>query len=406
MNVLFATPYLPIPPNFGGARRMYELIRSTETAHDVRTLSLSGPAEECTASESEIGLIQRVPVGFTARTATDRQRRSLQLRSLVSARSSQNRLYHDQRFQQALDRIIQCDEIHLVQFEFSQMGSYHVPPGTPTILDVHNIEYDLVRQISRSGSTLRRIFNLIEYRKFRREEIDAWRRASCCIATSALDARTIKQQTGSHVEVIPNGVDLDFFKRTPIAAATPGLIVFVGAMRYRPNAEGAKFFVERVFPLVEREMPGATVAIVGADPAPAVRELGQIPGVTVTGTVDDVRPWLMAAQIIVVPLLHGGGTRLKILESFASGRPVVSTRTGAEGIAARDGSEIVIADEPSDFARAVVQLGTDEERRSRQANAAFELVREKYQWSTIGDALRAVQSHVVAERSENLRVPQ
>jgi glycosyltransferase involved in cell wall biosynthesis len=385
---------------------MFELIRGTRVEHDVRTLSLCGPAEERTASASEIWPIVSAPVRFTARDATDRQRRGLQLRSLFSVRPSQYGLYHDRRFQQSLDRVIQAEGIRLVQFEFSQMGSYRVSPNTPTILDVHNIEYDLVRQISRSGSTLRRIFNSVEYRKFKREEIDAWHRASCCVATSAIDARTIEQHTGRHVAVIPNGVDLDFFTATPLTAATPGLIVFVGAMRYRPNAEGAKFFVERVFPLVKREMPGATVAIVGADPPPTVRELGQMPGVTVTGTVDDVRPWLKAAQIVVVPLLHGGGTRLKILEAFATGRPVVSTRTGAEGIAARDGSEILIADDPVDFARAVVQLGTDEDRRSRLVNAALDLVREQYQWSKIGDALRIVQSNVVAERAEYLPVAQ
>jgi glycosyltransferase involved in cell wall biosynthesis len=176
-------------------------------------------------------------------------------------------------------------------------------------------------------------------------------------------------------------------------------------MRYRPNAEGARFFVEQIFPLIRRELPHATFAVVGADPPPPVRELAQVPGVTVTGTVDDVRPWLRNAQIVVVPLLNGGGTRLKILEAFASGRPVVSTHAGAEGIEASDDAELLIADDPAAFSRAVIELANREELRSRLVDAAFDLVRDRYQWSAISDALRTVHTRIVAEQTTNCLSP-
>jgi glycosyltransferase involved in cell wall biosynthesis len=397
VKVLFATPYLPVPPDFGGARRMYELIRGTGREYQTGTLSLVGPTDDRVAAEPEIGSIVPIPVSFSARMAADRLRRTAQLRSLASAHSFQFRLYHRRSFQAALDRLVRTNQADLVQFEFSQMGSYRVRPGTPTILDVHNIEYDVLRQISRTGTAARRLFNLIEYRKFRREEIDAWSRASCCIATSTLDAAVIEQQIGRPVPVIPNGVDLEFFRRAPLSEATPGQIVFVGAIRYRPNAEAAMYFVERIFPLIRQELPETTFAIVGADPPASVRELDRVPGVTVAGTVPDVRPWLSAAQIVVVPLLNGGGTRLKILEAFASGRPVVSTHAGAEGIEVRDDAELLIADDPATFAHAVIQLGHREELRSRLTNAAYDLVRQRYQWSAITAELRTVQARLVSE---------
>jgi glycosyltransferase involved in cell wall biosynthesis len=125
--------------------------------------------------------------------------------------------------------------------------------------------------------------------------------------------------------------------------------------------------------------------------------------VAVTGTVDDVRPWLQGAQIVVVPLLSGGGTRLKLLEAFASQRPVVSTRTGAEGIPVRDDRELLLADDPENFARAVIALARTPELRARLTGAAIELVRANYQWSAISARLRQVHEELLAERSSKHR---
>lgn len=405
MNILFATPYLPAPPNFGGARRMYELIRGAGRLDTVQTLSLIGPMDDPALAGAEIGPVTPVPVSVTGRMAPDRQRRRAQLRSLFSSHSFQYRLAHVDQFQSALNERTNAGQMDLVQFEFSQMGSYRLPSGLPSILDVHNIEHDVLRQMAQHGSTTRRLFNQIEYRKFRREEIDAWRRASRCIATSARDAATIERKTDHPVPVIPNGVDLDYFALPPRSEGTDLHIVFSGAMRYRPNADGAIWFVDRVLPLIQRELPGSQFSIVGADPGQDVRALGARPGVTVSGTVEDVRPWLQAAQIVVVPLLNGGGTRLKLLEAFASRRPVVSTQIGAEGIEVRDDRELLIADEPDAFARAVIALGESSALSARLTEAAFDLVRSRYQWSSISARLRAVHEDLIASESSKRRSP-
>ena len=395
MNVLFATPYLPCPPDFGGARRMYELIRGVRRLSDLQILSMTDQGSDLGATEAELGSVVPVPVPFTARSVSMRKRRMLQLRSLASCESAQHHLYINAAYQLALDRLIATGEIDLVQFEFSQMGGYRVQGGVPTVLDIHNVEHDLMRRMASSGSSGRRLFNAIEYRKFRREELDAWRNATCCVATSGLDAEVVSRHVGREVPLIPSGVDLDYFTPLSMDQSRPGTIAFIGAMRYRPNAEGARFFAEKVFSLVRSSNPDSSFTVVGADPTPEVQALSSIPGVTVTGTVPDVRPWLESAEVVAVPLLSGGGTRIKILEAFAAGRPVVSTSIGAEGIDVVDREHLLKADDPSVFAQAVVELMRDRALRERLTADALTLVRERYQWSAIAERLGNLHAELV-----------
>ncbi len=395
LRVLFATPYVPFPPDFGGARRMYELVRGVGHSSEVRVLSLTDHECNLQPAELEVGPITPVRVPFTARSVTVRERRRLQVRSLASPHSAQRRLYVHPEFQRLLDRSIGTDGVDLVQFEFSQMGAYRVPAGVPTILDIHNVEHELIRRMASSGSTARKLFNTIEHRKFRREEISAWRNATCCVATSRQDAAVVSKYTERDVPVMPNGVDLQFFQPMPPSDSVLGTIVFVGAMRYRPNAEGARFFAERIFPLIRRSVPSASFNVVGADPMPEVAALTSIPGVTMTGTVPDVRPWLEAAEVVVVPLLSGGGTRIKILEAFAAGRALVSTSIGAEGIDVVDREHLLLADDPQGFATSVVELMRDAALRDRLIANGLDLVRQSYQWSVIAGQLSDLHANLV-----------
>lgn len=387
MRILFVTPYLPVPPDFGGALRMYHLIREAARRHEVITLSLVGPGDDPRPAEGEIGRVIPVLTAATARMPPGRAKRAGQVRSLLSTRSFQYRFYRHPAMQREIDRVARAERVDVVQFEFSQMGLYQAPPGIPAVLDVHNIEYAVLRQVATSGSPPRRLFNQIEYRKFRREEIDAWRRANVCLATSRGDAEEIRRRTDRPVAVVPNGVDAERFRRTPLDGTDPASLVFVGAMRYRPNADAAHFFVRDVLPRLRERLPNARLAIVGADPPPEVLALGREQGVEVTGTVSDVRPWVARAGTVVVPLLSGGGTRLKILEAFAMGRPVVSTTIGASGIDARDGEHLLLADSPVGFVAAIERLARDPALRERLANRAHDLVRERYQWTAVARGL-------------------
>lgn len=169
----------------------------------------------------------------------------------------------------------------------------------------------------------------------------------------------------ARVHVVANGVDADYFRPgagqgvsipsdVPIR---PGerMIVFTGAMDYRPNIEAVQWFADAILPLIRRHVPDSRFVIVGSDPAPAVTRLARRPGIAVTGRVPDVRPWLEAAAVAVAPLRVARGVQNKVLEAMAMARPVVVTRAASYGIAAEDGRDLLVADDPRTFAEAVIQ---------------------------------------------------
>jgi glycosyltransferase involved in cell wall biosynthesis len=166
-------------------------------------------------------------------------------------------------------------------------------------------------------------------------------------------------------------------------------------MDYHANISGVSHFVRDIFPLILRDRPSTRLLIVGKNPPASITGLAS-GNIVVTGAVDDVRPYLARAAVMVVPLLVGGGTRLKILEAMAAGRPVVSTSLGAEGLAVGP-EQIVVRDEPDAFATAVVALLADADARERMSRAAHEFVANTYDWSTIVAGLNEAITDLVAE---------
>jgi polysaccharide biosynthesis protein PslH len=387
MRILVVTPFVPAPPNFGGAARIYYLAREMRRHADVTLFALAGPDDDVTLLNGQFDRVIAVPAPMTAREPASPAKRREQIGSVLSGQSFQRRFYWKPEAQRALDRLLAEGTFDIVQLEFGQMGAYQTPDGVKRVIDNHNVEHDTLRQIARSGSWSKRLFNGIEWRKFQREEQRYWREADLNLATSDLDARAIEEATGRAPAVIRNGVDDRYFQREPLRVGGPPSVIFTGAMRYQPNADAAVYFVQRVWPFVHDQIPEATFTIVGADPPPDVLRLGEIDGVQVTGSVDDVRPWMKRSAAVVVPLLTGGGTRLKILEAFAVGRPVVSTSIGAAGLEVVEGTHLLIADRAFDMAVALVSLLRNQGQAGRLAEAAHALVQERYRWSGIADDL-------------------
>jgi glycosyltransferase involved in cell wall biosynthesis len=216
------------------------------------------------------------------------------------------------------------------------------------------------------------------------------------LTTSEHDRRTLRELVpGLHASVVPNGVDIDAFSPRPADDSGPPMAVFVGKMDYRPNFEGVQWFCEEILPCIRAEVPDFEFTIVGADPPRAVRSLAGLPGVEVTGFVDDARPYVLRATVVVVPLRAGSGTRLKLLEAFAAGRATVSTTLGREGIDAEDERHLLTADEPEDFARQVVRLLGDPGLRRGLARHARDLVEERYSWSSVSARLEGLYGELV-----------
>ena len=186
--------------------------------------------------------------------------------------------------------------------------------------------------------------------------------------------------------VIPNGVDLEQH-RGDFGTPQPDTLVFSGALTYYANLDGMRFFLDQVFPLVAQQRPNVILRITGRTDGVPIEQLPLNRNTLLTGYLDDIRPTVARSWLSVVPLHVGGGTRLKILEAMALGTPVVSTSKGAEGLRVTPGENILIADQPADYATAILRLLEDPALRTRLAAGGRKLVRDTYDWDQIGQQL-------------------
>jgi glycosyltransferase involved in cell wall biosynthesis len=271
---------------------------------------------------------------------------------------------------------------HLDSFVYRSWTGH--APSLPTVIDLHNVYSLLVRRSGHDqSSVLKRWFLLHQARLLETLEREVANACDAVFAVSDAEADHFRSLGASRVFTVPNGVDCAALEDLPTGRTGPPTIVFLGTMSWGPNATAARFLATDALPLVRQRVPDARLLILGRDPPKDVQALASRPGVVVTGTVTDVRPYLLEATVLAVPLEAGGGTRLKILEAFAAGLPVVSTAIGAEGIAAEPGTQFVLAERP-DFAEALAWLLTDREAGTRVARAARTLAKGQYDWRRIG----------------------
>jgi sugar transferase (PEP-CTERM/EpsH1 system associated) len=279
--------------------------------------------------------------------------------------------------------VLHVEDIHMAQYAARQAG-------VRTVLDLHNVDSWRMRRFARhQRNPLTRLYALLTARKLARYEANIASAYDLVLACSE-DDRALLSAGGvqADVLVVPNGVDISRFAPQP-APSKPRHLVFVGRMDYEPNADAVLFFCRYILPLVRAAHDDVTFAVVGQHPSRAVKALSSIPGVTVTGFVDDVRPHVADAAVVVVPLRYGSGTRLKILEAMAMGKAVVSTTVGCEGIRAVSGEEIVLADEAPAFASAVVRLLNSQTARLDLGQRARQRAVSDYSWTRIGTYLLA-----------------
>jgi polysaccharide biosynthesis protein PslH len=276
----------------------------------------------------------------------------------------------------------------------------------PVILFEHNVEFMIWKRLSAiERSPLRRALLEIEWRKVRAREAAACAASDLTIAVSEEDRRRLHALAPrARVASIPTGVDTSYFHPNG-DAELPNRIVFTGSMDWRPNEDAVLYFIDMILPRIRREIPNASLAIVGRRPTDRLRAAARRAGALVSGTVDDVRPYVAEAAVFVVPLRAGGGTRLKIFEALAMEKAVVSTTVGAEGLAVTPGREFMAADDPLDFARAVVALLRDPVRRKDLGRAGRRLVQERYSWAQVAREFEARCDDVLSRRESSSTKP-
>jgi glycosyltransferase involved in cell wall biosynthesis len=258
-------------------------------------------------------------------------------------------------------------------------------PDVPIVMDLHNVYSRLARRAADDVSgRLRRRYLAGEAQLLASREQLAARRAHTIMAVSDDDAQYFSTFGSARVVVVPNGVDCSAFASGAARRPGPPTLLYVGALDWPPNASAARVLATEILPAVRQRVPAARVTIVGKNPPPDVLALAQsYPHVEVAGNVRDIVPYFRGAHVLAVALEAGGGTRLKILEAFAAGLPVVSTAVGCEGIDGVHEQHLLVAGR-AQFADALVQVLLDPAAAAERAARAQELARQSYDWSAVG----------------------
>ena len=393
MRILWLKSDLLLPLDKGGKLRTWHLMRHLARRHHITYLAFAEPdtprahIDGMREVAAQVETIPRAdPPKGSARFYLDAARH------LVDPLPYAVGKYRSVAYRRRLEALLASQRFDLIVCDFL-VPVVNLPATLPcpAVIFTHNVESEIWRRHAETKSQpILKAAMASQYRRMLRFERRALARFDGVLAVSNADRAAFDRLYPGAVRqpahVVPTGVDIEYFDASPSDGASKTL-VFTGSMDWLPNEDAMLFFCRDILPLIRAEEPEARLAIVGRSPTPAVKALAQEYDVEVTGRVDDVRPFMRAASVYVVPLRVGGGTRLKIFEAMAMGKAVVSTTVGAEGLPVTHGEHLLLADEPRAFARGVVRLLRDVERRRQLEQAARALVVERYDWSAVAGEL-------------------
>jgi sugar transferase (PEP-CTERM/EpsH1 system associated) len=389
MRILLLTPQRPYPPHQGTTLRNFNLVKELAKRHAVCVLTFLEPDQ----NPAEAGPLPELCQWLETIPAPGRGA-GLRLRQmLTTARPDMSLRLWSPEFAARLAARLREAPFEVVEIEGIEMSPYlptiqAAQPRPRIVYDAHNAEWILQQRafladVKNPARWAAAAYSWVQWQRLRRYEANLLRQVDQTIAMSQPDKVALRAVAPEvAIKVIPNGVDLTAyhnFKGAPI----PYDLIFTGKMDFRPNIDAILWFGQRVWPLIQAQRPGTTWAIVGQRPHPRLDRLRSLPGLTITGYVEDVRPYLAGATVYVAPLRVGGGTRLKLLEAMMTAKPIVSTTLGAEGFPVVSGRELILADTPEHFAGEVLAL-LDNPARCRELGAAGRLFAQAhYGWDTL-----------------------
>lgn len=392
-RVLFLCQTYPFPPDSGVANRSYNVLRQLAEAYDVKALCFyrrrsRGGERELAEPYAELERRTGAEAFPIPQEHSKARMLSDHFRSLLSRTVYTRFVYSSAAFRRRVKEELDEGSYDLVHMDSLDLSAY-LPDlvGVPVVCVHHNVESALLRRrADTEESPLRSAYLRLQSRLMEKEERRWCREVSLNVAVSGTDAEMLQRLVpSSHCAVVPNGVDTEFFQPDP--QPSTGL-VFVGGTTWFPNKDALSYFTSDILPLLRETTDASPVTWVGRASAEE-QEDSRRAGISLTGYVEDIRPYVLAARCYIVPLRVGGGTRLKILDAWAMGKAVVSTSVGCEGLDARDGENILIADSPADFAAAVERVLMDGELRVRLERNARATAEQSYSWTSVGTRMLA-----------------
>jgi len=377
VKILYLCHRFPYPPKRGGKIRPFNMIRHLAQQHEVTVCSLARSPQEAEEARGIAPYCKRFEIALV----DDRIQALRMVARLPTPAPSSFGFFRSASLARTIDGLLAAEKFDLIFVHCSSVAPYvSRHRGTPKILDFGDMDSQKWLEYARSKPFPLNAGYWLEGRKLVAEERRLARQFDLCTATTRAEWQTLEGYgTGTPSDWFPNGVDSDFF--APSAQPhEPETICFVGRMDYYPNQDSMFDFCANTLPLLRQRRPGIKLLIVGADPSAKVRRLAEIPGVTVTGSVADVRPYVHRAALMVAPLNIARGTQNKILEAMAMGVPVVASRIAAGGVDALDGEHLLTADNPQQFGEAVEQILRDSGERARLAAAGRERMLSNHSW--------------------------
>jgi glycosyltransferase involved in cell wall biosynthesis len=402
-RILILTPQLPYPPQAltgfsqGTTIRNFNLIAGLSRRHSLDLLTFHTPSEDGGPALLSAYCRRVVTAPPPVRGLTRRAMDTVLRRAPDMALRLETPTMHAR-----LADLLRTNQYDVLQVEGIEMAHYalETPAGQlQTVFDDHNAEYVLQKRAFLTDARRPRrwigaAYSLIQWQKLTLYERRICRAADNVVAVSETDCRALRELLpGLEVTVVPNGVDLDFYRpgvTPPLPGLEPHSLIFTGKMDFRPNVDAVLWFVNDVLPLITAKIPDARFYAVGQSPHPRLAPLAGRPDVVITGRVPDTRPYIAGAGVYVIPLRIGGGTRLKVLEAMAMGQGIVSTRLGCDGFPFENGREVRFADDPEAFATAVMALLHSREEATALGRTARTYVESNYGWDAIVPRLEAL----------------
>lgn len=392
MRILAILSRIPYPPTDGGAILTYNTLKYLHRAgHELHVLALNTKKhyqppevlrEVCTS-------IQTIDVN-TNITATGALWSALRGESYITSR------FYSKPLEELLLHTLRTMPVDVVHIDHTLVAWYartirqHLPkhslPERPlVVLRTHNVEYMIQERLAKHETMPLRRW----YRRYAAGRMKAFEKrffAECdgVIAITPEDAAQIRAMGyDGAMEVIPAGADVRDFAPNPTISPKPNTICYIGGMDWMPNIEAMQWFVRDIMPLVREKLPDVEFHLAGKRMSPEILEYRQQPSVFTHPDVPSAAAFMQTHEILVVPLLSGGGMRLKIVEAMALGIPIVSTRIGAEGIAVRDGESIFFAETPEEFVKKIGMLLANPALKKRLGEEARRVALERYTWEGI-----------------------
>lgn len=398
MKILFLSAWFPYPPDNGSKIRVYNLLRALGERHQVTLLTFAAAGEG-----NEVGALRPYcQVGGVVPAVPFRPTRARALLGFLSPTPRSVLDTYSREMAGLVDAHLLREPFHLVIASELGTAPYALrAPAVPRL--VEDVEVGVIREAYTGAATgARRLRSGLTWAKHRRYIARLLPQFTACTVVSDAERGHLRELAPGYeaVHVVPNGVDLDWLQ-VGGAEPTADTLVFHGALTFHANRDAMAYFLGDIWPRVRSQRPQASLKITGRTDGVDLSSLPLGNGVTLTGYLPDVRPAVAVAWACVVPLRVGGGTRVKILEAMALGTPVVATSKGAEGLAVTSGDDILIADDPEEFAAQTSRLLGDPALRGRLSAAGRRLVEERYGWSAIGAQFTRLVESLTAVPREN-----